>query len=97
MSHASGRNVFSASKTYQHCLKRADGDSAALLAQLTAPGIREAVLEEMAAFEPVGQGMMGEQYRNDAGAVVPGWMVQVCGTGFWWSSSSASSPNRVRP
>ena len=37
-------------------------------------------MDEMAAFESVGQGMMGEQLRNERGATIPGWMIngQLC-------------------
>ena len=37
-------------------------------------------MDEMLAFESMGQGMMGEQLHNEQGAIIPAWMIngQLC-------------------
>jgi N-acyl-D-aspartate/D-glutamate deacylase len=80
MSHASGKNPFSTSKHYQNARSTAAGDNTILLRLLAEPGLKEAIMDEMLAFESMGQGMMGEQLRNKQGAIVPAWMIngQLC-------------------
>ena len=75
MSHASGKNCFSGSSHYRDCIQASAGDNDALMQLLVQPGKKEEILADMAAFEPIGQGMMGENYRNDKGNIVPKWML----------------------
>jgi N-acyl-D-aspartate/D-glutamate deacylase len=75
MSHASGKNMFSTSPNYVRARKAADGDNMTLIELLKEPSTRKAILHDMADFKSTGQGMLFEQYKNDKGVVVPGWML----------------------
>merc|ERR1719160_1373808 len=75
MSVASGKNPFSmGSRTYQKVQAQAKGDQATLLAMLNQPGMKEAILADMAQFKPAGQAMMFSEYKNDAGVRLMDWM-----------------------
>ena len=75
MSHASGKNPFSTSKSYQNARATSGGDNDKLLQLLAEPGMREAIFDELAQFQSMGQGMMSEQLRNEQGAIIPSWML----------------------
>ena len=67
--------TFSTSKSYQNARATSGGDNDTLLQLLAEPGMREAIFDELAQFQSMGQGMMSEQLRNEQGAIIPSWMI----------------------
>jgi N-acyl-D-aspartate/D-glutamate deacylase len=74
MSHTSGKNLFTASRSYRQARKEAKGDTTKLLEMLRAPSLRAAILNDMGEYKPTGtKGVLGmfEMWKNDQGATVP--------------------------
>lgn len=83
MSHASGKNPFSTSPSYQEIRHAAAGDLPTMLTMLSEPSAKEAILGDMGEFTnaegggATGQAVFqGAQFKNTKGVVLPGWMIQ---------------------
>ena len=91
MSLASGKHLFSATRTYRVVRKQTAGDMAALIAALRDPLTRRAILAEMAEFAPSGRGVMTDRHTNRAGATVPSWMI-TCDEVYPWVGTYEPTP-----
>ena len=96
MSHASGKGPFSASTHYQNVRKTSNGDNDVLMQLLEEPGLKELVISQMSEFVSMGQGQMGEQLRNEKGAIVPSWMVDG-GLMYVFADTYEPSPDQMIP
>ena len=96
MSHSSGKNPFSSSKAYQNARRTSAGDNTVLLQLLEEPGLKESIMSEMSEFASMGQGMMGEQFANEKGAIIPSWMVDG-GLVYAFSDTYEPTPDQMIP
>jgi N-acyl-D-aspartate/D-glutamate deacylase len=75
MSHSSGKNTFSQSEHYKQAMKESRGDLGTLMGLLRQPSTRQAILHDMTKFKEHKFQMIFQTYKDDKGAIIPGWML----------------------
>ncbi len=75
MSHLSGKNTFSQAPHYKKARKESGGDATKLLNLLRDPHTKASILNDMTGFTKNGIQVIFETFKNEAGAILPGWML----------------------